>query len=152
MIHVEISDSIINSAPASHLELLEKAASKAMEFVHIQADTELTIVLSDDDQLQELNRQFLLIDEPTDVLSFPAELTDPDTNAPYLGDIIISYQRAQVQAAAGSHAIEDELHLLAVHGVLHLCGYDHAGDEEKAEMWAVQAKILAQLGSTCFPS
>jgi probable rRNA maturation factor len=79
-------------------------------------------------------------------LSFLAGETDPETDLIYLGDVLISYQRAQVQAAAGGHPVEDELQLLVVHGVLHLLGFDHAEETEKAKMWAEQSKILSQLG------
>ena len=107
---------------------------------------DLSLVLTDDAQLRQLNRQYLGIDSPTDVLSFPAGETDPETDLIYLGDVLISYQRAQVQAAAGGHPVEDELQLLVVHGVLHLLGFDHAEETEKVKMWAEQSAILSQLG------
>ena len=96
--------------------------------------------------MQELNRQYRDIDTPTDVLSFPADFTDPESEAPYLGDILISYPRAEKQAAAGGHSTLAELQLLVVHGVLHLLGFDHAQVQEKAEMWAAQSEILHRLG------
>ena len=111
-------------------------------------DAELTVVLSDDAQLQELNQQSLKIDAPTDVLSFPTGLTDPDSQAPYIGDVVISYPRAKEQAAAAGHSVEDELQLLVVHGVLHLLNHDHAEPEDKAAMWSAQAEILGRLGSS----
>ena len=83
---------------------------------------------------------------PTDVLSFPASETDPDTGASYIGDILISIPRAQAQADAAGHPLEAEVQLLVVHGVLHLLGYDHADAEEKALMWKAQAEILTGLG------
>ncbi len=113
---------------------------------HQSADGDLTIVLTDDAQLHELNRDYLGIDAPTDVLSFPASETDPETARRYLGDILISIPRAEEQAQAAGHALEAEVQLLAVHGTLHLLGYDHAGDEEKARMWKAQAQILERLG------
>jgi probable rRNA maturation factor len=111
----------------------------------------MTLALSDDAQLHELNRQFLEVDAPTDVLSFPSGETDPDSQALYLGDVIISYPRAQAQAVAGGHAVDDELQLLAVHGALHLLGHDHANDVEKAVMWALQARALEALGCPLRP-
>jgi probable rRNA maturation factor len=98
--------------------------------------------------LQELNRRYLEIDAPTDVLSFPAGELNPESGAIYLGDIAISYQRAQAQAALAGHPIEAELQLLVVHGVLHLLGYDHIESSEKAAMWEIQDQVLAALGSS----
>lgn len=112
---------------------------------------DLSILLTDDPTLQELNQQFMGIDAPTDVLSFPAEEIDPETNRPYLGDIAISYARAFAQAQAGGHSVAHELQLLTVHGVLHLLGYDHAEPEEKTRMWQAQSSVLAALGVPLSP-
>lgn len=109
-------------------------------------DAELTIVLTDDAQLRELNRDFLGVDAPTDVLSFPSEQTDPETGSRYLGDILISVERAAKQAAEAGHDVEAEIQLLVAHGILHLLGHDHAEAEEKARMWKAQAEILSSLG------
>jgi probable rRNA maturation factor len=125
--------------------LVEAAAQACLESVHRQ-DAELSILLAGDETIQRLNREYLGIDAPTDVLSFPAGDTDPESGAQYLGDIIISLPRAQSQAASAGHSPADELQLLAVHGVLHLAGYDHAEPEDKAVMWALQAQVLAALG------
>jgi probable rRNA maturation factor len=129
-------------------DLLERAARAALDHQASRAalDSELTIVLTYDARLKELNRDYLGIDAPTDVLSFPASETDPETGARYIGDILISIARAQSQAAAAGHPLESEVQLLVVHGVLHLLGYDHAKVQEKARMWQAQAEILAQLG------
>lgn len=124
-------------------ELLERAARTSLE--HEAQDGELSIVLTDDARLQELNRDYLGIDAPTDVLSFPASETDPQTGARYIGDILISVPRAQSQAEAAGHVLESELQLLVVHGVLHLLGHDHADPEEKKRMWQAQAEILKSL-------
>jgi probable rRNA maturation factor len=80
------------------------------------------------------------------VLSFPAGETDPDTGEYYLGDVVISFPRAQAQAQERGHSTAEELDLLVVHGVLHLLGYDHADVEERDRMWAVQQQVLNQLG------
>ncbi len=106
---------------------------------------ELTIVITDNNSLRQLNRQFLGHDHVTDVLSFPAEAPEPKSGARYFGDIIIAYPRAYAQAQAGGHPVEAELQLLIVHGVLHLLGHDHARPQDKARMWAAQAKILSTL-------
>ena len=141
MIHIESEFSIPG-------DLLERAANVALthQAPGESRDVELTIVLTDDARLQELNRDYLGLDAPTDVLSFPASETDPETGARYIGDILISVPRAQAQADAAGHPLESELQLLVVHGVLHLLGHDHARAEDKARMWKAQAEILERLG------
>lgn len=126
--------------------LLERAALAALEHESESLDCDLSIVLTDDVRLQALNRDYLEIDAPTDVLSFPASETDPETGARYIGDILISIPRAQSQAAAAGHPLESEVQLLVVHGVLHLLGHDHADAEQKARMWKAQAETLDTLG------
>jgi probable rRNA maturation factor len=108
---------------------------------------ELALVITDDEGLRELNRDFLGIDTPTDVLAFPAQETSgPFVAAPeaggYLGDVILSYPRAEAQAHQQGHPVEQEIDLLIVHGILHLLGYDHATPGDKAAMWAHQDAIL----------
>jgi probable rRNA maturation factor len=139
MIHVEAE------FPFSET-LLERAAHAALEHESQSLDSELSIVLTDDARLQQLNREYLGIDAPTDVLSFPASETDQETGARYIGDILISILRAQAQADAAGHPLESEVQLLVVHGVLHLLGHDHTEVEEKARMWKAQAEILSDLG------
>ena len=130
--------------PPFDLDLLEQAALAAL--THQSAEGDLTIVLADDEELHRLNRDFLGVDAPTDVLSFPASETDPETGAAYLGDIILSIPRADAQAQVAGHPLADEARLLVVHGVLHLLGHDHAEPDEKAKMWKAQGEILASLG------
>lgn len=141
MITIEIPPSILIEP-----EIVERAAAATLEQQSASAEDDLTVVLADDEQLQDLNREFRDIDAPTDVLSFPSSESDPETGRRYLGDILISVQRAEEQAAAGGHPLEAEIQLLVVHGVLHLLGHDHAEAEEKARMWAAQAEVLARLG------
>jgi probable rRNA maturation factor len=126
--------------------LLERAVNAALDHQSQSLDCELTVVLTDDARLQVMNRDYLGIDAPTDVLSFPASETDPETGARYIGDILISMPRAQAQAIAAGHPLESEVQLLVVHGVLHLLGHDHAEAEQKARMWKAQAEILERLG------
>lgn len=126
--------------------LLERAAQAVLEHETESLESELTIVLTDDARLQHLNRDYLGVDAPTDVLSFPASETDPETGARYIGDILISIPRAQSQADAAGHPLESEVQLLVVHGVLHLLGHDHGVPEEKARMWKAQGEILEMLG------
>jgi len=159
MIQVQISESLQSAEPALAdaetqarlVALLSHAAATALQIGGAQDSADLTLALSDDAQLHDLNRQFLEIDAPTDVLSFPSGEIDPDTETLYLGDVIISYPRAQAQAAAGGHPVEDELQLLVVHGTLHLLGHDHAEEEQKAAMWALQTRALEALGCALRP-
>jgi probable rRNA maturation factor len=148
MINLQISESILaaDGSPPVDGTLLELAAQATLDDTGSNEGTDLSLVLTGDAQLHELNRQYLGIDAPTDVLSFPAGETDPETELIYLGDVIVSYQRAQAQAVAGGHSVENELQLLVVHGVLHLLGRDHAEEIEKAKMWAEQSAILSRLG------
>ncbi len=140
MIAVEIKPDI----PKLSLELIEAAAKSAL--AQQNASGELTIVMTDDAQLQQLNREYLGIDAPTDVLSFPSDEIDPESGIHYLGDILISVPRAEQQARTAGHALEAEVQLLVVHGVLHLLGHDHARPDEKSRMWSAQSEILAKLG------
>lgn len=115
-----------------------------------RAEGQVTLVITSDEAVTELNRAYLGIDGPTDVLSFPAqEPTTGFVSAPemanYLGDIIIALPYTRRQAATLGRRLRDELRLLTVHGVLHLLGYDHAEPDEEASMWARQDAILAQL-------
>lgn len=125
--------------------LLERAAQAALSHSSLP-EADLTVVLTDDAHIRALNRDFLHNDAPTDVLAFPAGEDDPDTGHRYLGDVIISLPRAREQAAERGHAPESELQLLVIHGVLHLLGHDHAGEQEKAVMWEAQTRILESLG------
>jgi probable rRNA maturation factor len=126
-------------------DLLEHAARAVLDLSGAP-DADLTIVLVDDARIQVLNRDFLGHDAPTDVLSFPAGEPDPETGRTYLGDVVISLARADAQARERRHALESEVQLLVVHGVLHLLGHDHAEPGEKERMWAAQAGALERLG------
>ncbi len=130
----------------SDTALLECAARLTLEAESASVDSDMTIVLTDDAQIHELNRNYLGVDAPTDVLSFPADEEDPETGIPYLGDILISIPRATQQAEAAGHPVEAEVQLLVVHGTLHLLGHDHAEAEAKARMWQAQAGVMSKLG------
>lgn len=106
----------------------------------------LTIILSNDERLQDLNRTYLGFDAPTDVLSFPAGDLDPESGERYLGDVIISVDRAAAQAEARRHSPGDEIRLLIIHGVLHLLGHDHVDPQGKTRMWSAQQAALETLG------
>ncbi len=126
--------------------LIERAVRAALDQQRESLDAHLSIVLTDNRKLRQLNRDYLGIDAPTDVLSFPASEADPETGARYLGDILISIPYARKSAQEAGHSLEAELQLLIVHGVLHLLGHDHAKPREKAKMWKAQREILEALG------
>jgi probable rRNA maturation factor len=143
MITTEISERYRSKIDA---QLIEQAALITLQQQSVGENAELTIVISDDEHLHSLNLQFRDIDAPTDVLSFPADIINPEFEAPYLGDVIISYPRAEKQAKVGGHMVNAEVQLLVVHGILHLLGHDHVLPAEKAEMWTNQIEILQLLG------
>lgn len=115
-----------------------------------QPDAEVTVVVTDDETVADLNRRFRGMEGPTDVLSFsavepaPGFVAPPDA-PPYLGDIVIALPFTRLQAAALDRTLRDELRLLAVHGTLHLLGYDHDEPADEAAMWALQDQILEGL-------
>jgi len=129
---------------------LRSAVIVTLRHEKVKPPTAVTLLLTDDDQLKQLNKSFRGIDEPTDVLSFPAkELREGEgsDDDPYLGDIAIAVPIAEKQAKEGGHSLKAELQLLTVHGTLHLLGYDHEDPEDKKLMWWAQSSILAQLGA-----
>ena len=97
---------------------------------------ELTVVFTDDSDIQSLNKRYRDKDYPTDVLSFP------DDDPRYLGDIVISLEKASLQAKEYGHTLNDEVAFLVCHGFLHLNGYDHETSEEEKEMFSKQNAIL----------
>ena len=122
---------------------------------HVDAETgdaELAIMLTDDAGIRTLNQNWRGIDKPTNVLSFPAvqppsghEPDDTDTPR-MLGDIAIAYQTTQREAGEEDKTFEHHLSHLAIHGFLHLVGYDHEKDGEAETMEALEREILATLG------
>jgi probable rRNA maturation factor len=130
-------------------DFLQQAAQCVLTAERAQGD--VTLVLTDDDTVAQLNQQFLGKTGPTDVLSFPAMADDepfvlPPEAAIYLGDVIIAMPFTQQQAQRLQRPLMHELALLTIHGLLHLLGYDHATPDEKAIMWAKQDAVLSGLG------
>ena len=134
--------------PAPLLRAVAAASHAAMTHQGVAEGAALTILLTDDDYIRQLNMQYRGEDHATDVLSFPSGEPMPgvEEQAEYLGDIAIAVPFAQRQAAARGHDATAEMQLLAVHWVLHLLGYDHLDVDEKAAMWQAQADILRALG------
>lgn len=126
--------------------ILLRAAQMTLDFTNTTKNSDVSIVVGNDALLQRLNLKYRNVDSTTDVLSFPSGEIDPDTQAYYLGDIVISLARAQEQSSSEGHALVDELQLLVVHGTLHLLGYDHMETADKVKMQAAQDVILQKLG------
>jgi probable rRNA maturation factor len=107
----------------------------------------LTVVITDDTTIQTLNREYLGIDAPTDVLAFSqiegAALPAPVAGPRYLGDVIVSYERAVAQADEYNEPVERELCRLVIHGTLHLLGYDDQREAERDRMWEIQESIVS---------
>lgn len=99
----------------------------------------LTVVLTSDREVRALNRRFLGRDRTTDVLAFPA-------GERYLGDVVVSVDRARVQARAARHPVGSEVAFLAAHGVLHLLGYDDRTVRARAGMLRRQRVLLGEVG------
>lgn len=114
------------------------------------ANGELSITLTDDEHIHALNKKFRGIDRPTDVLSFAfRESDEPEifgANFEILGDVIISLERAKLQAEEFGHSYLREIIFLEVHGLLHLLGYDHIDEEERREMESEQNFVMNKLG------
>ncbi len=126
---------------------IERAAHAALEYEH--RDGDLTILIDTPERIQMLNREFRNVDRVTDVLTFPAWEGEISLSADgYLGDIMICYARATEQAEEYGHSLERELSFLAVHGVLHLLGYDHMNETDERIMREKQTAILESIGVT----
>lgn len=111
------------------------------------ADSELSLVFTDDANIRTINSKWRHIDKATNVLSFPAFSIQPGQRpGPILGDIVIARETVQREAQEENKSFDDHLSHLIVHGLLHLTGYDHQNDEEAEQMETLERKILASLG------
>lgn len=128
-------------------ERLIQAIQTVLNAHEVSADTGLTVVVTDNDEVQSLNEQHRGISAPTDVLSFPADPLPEEIadEVVYIGDLIIAYPYASAQAEREKHAFSDSLALLVIHGTLHLLGYDHDTPENRADMWSAQADALDKM-------
>jgi probable rRNA maturation factor len=142
MITLEVAGGFASRITGS---LLKHTAETALSHLSKFEGFSLTILITGDQEIQELNQKYREIDRPTDVLSFPSGFMDPESNATYLGDVVISYPQAVIQAEQRGHPVESELQLLVIHGTLHLLGYDHGEPKQKKQMWTLQDEILKRL-------
>lgn len=140
------------------LEELRRVCEKVMENEECDFDAEISLTFTDNEGIRAINSEYRGIDRATDVLSFPmldfagdeadAEF-ETDGDMVMLGDIVISLERAEEQAAELGHSVRRELAFLTAHSMLHLLGYDHVDDEEgEREMTERQARALEEMGLT----
>ena len=126
---------------------LRRVAAEVLAHEGMAGETELSLIITNDEAVRELNRRFRGVDAPTDVLAFgegaEEQFVSALESAPYLGDVVISYQRAQAQAEELGHAVAEELSLLVTHGLLHLLGYDHQEKTAAQEMREREERILS---------
>ncbi len=130
-------------------KLVRDAITAALAYEEFDSVAEVSVTLVDNAQIHEMNRQYRDVDRPTDVLSFPIFDDEglEDAGATVLGDIVLSLEQAQIQAAEYGHSMEREVAFLCVHSVLHLLGYDHeTSPEDEKEMFARQEAVLIKMG------
>lgn len=146
-------------------QAFQDTINACLDYVDCPYETEVNLLITDNDTIHELNKENRGIDRATDVLSFPmidyAEpadfnfteeeeiaLCNPETGELLLGDIVISMDTAVAQAEEYGHSLKRELCFLVAHSMLHLFGYDHMEDEERLRMEDMQKEILNSIGIT----
>ncbi len=138
----------------NNLDQQIKEQKKLKEFINYCADklklknVMFNVIIIDNEQIHFLNKKYRNIDRPTDVISFALEDNKDDLalNIRVLGDIYISYDMVKKQALEYAHSTEREICFLAVHGLLHLLGYDHMNKEDEDEMFSLQKELLNTYG------
>ncbi|WP_164216176.1 rRNA maturation RNase YbeY [Virgibacillus sp. YIM 98842] len=150
--HIDFLDQT-RSVQSDYIDLLQQVIIFTAKQEGISSEAEISINFVDNNEIKELNRNYRQKDEPTDVISFAMQETvegEPEIvgeDIPLtLGDIVISVDKAKEQAAEYNHSLERELCFLAVHGFLHLLGYDHINKEDEEIMFTRQDEILGGFG------
>nr|WP_106779998.1 rRNA maturation RNase YbeY [Lysinibacillus timonensis] len=151
-IHIDFLDET-NEVKEEHIELVERLIQHAATVEAIEDGSEVSITFVTNEAIHEINKTYRDKDQPTDVISFAleelgegeVEIIGEDMPR-ILGDIIISIDRTKVQAEEYGHSFERELGFLAVHGFLHLLGYDHMTPEDEKVMFGKQNEILTSYG------
>jgi len=140
--------SILNESQSRVRSSAIRRAISATLGRHGLAPGAVDVLITNNAGIQALNRQFRELDEPTDVLTFPATESPSDTSgkARMIGDIAISFEYAKSQAAERRVSLEDELSYLAVHGALHLCGFDDVEETDRRRMQIAMAEMGNFLG------
>lgn len=147
-------------------ELAKKVAARVLETEGCPFDVQISLVITDDEGIKEMNAEFRNIDSATDVLSFPnidfeepgdfsvvdgaqrIDVIDPESGLVVLGDIVINEKRVREQAREYGHSELREFAFLVAHSMLHLCGYDHMEEDEAAVMEKKQEDVLQSLNIT----
>lgn len=143
-VELQITGSLSTRVDANRLR---RAVETALAEEGVDRPAALTIVVVDDEEMSRFHAAYRGEPGPTDVLTFPFESPEGVAEEEfYLGDIVICWPQAVRQAEAEGHSWQDEVDLLAVHGVLHLLGYDDEQPDSRALMWHRQAEILERLG------
>ena len=129
------------------LQLLDKVVCKVSELLNVN-NSFVSIVLTDNRHIHEINKTYRNIDRETDVISFAFMDNDENIKSDItdLGEIYISLEKAHSQAEDYNHSFEREICFLLVHGLLHLLGYDHMNEKDEKEMFGLQDEILSSLG------
>lgn len=166
-IHIEYETEI--GLKLDYEQIIRQVIAASADYEKCPYETEVNVVLTDNEAIREINREHRNVDCPTDVLSFPMieydvpsdfagleakmdanpeDYFNPDTGELLLGDIVISVEKVIEQAEKYGHSEERELAFLIAHSMMHLFGYDHMEEEEAAVMEAKQRIVLKQLGIT----
>ena len=162
---VFVENEIHTEFPFDPLEVASQVAEAVLDAEDCPYETEINVLITDDEGIRVYNREYRNMDSATDVLSFPnisferpadfseaerseADCFQPDSGELILGDIILSCDRVREQAEAYGHSQKREFAFLVAHSMLHLCGYDHMEPQEAAVMEEKQEKILDGLHST----
>lgn len=141
-------DIVTNADGWDTLPDVEALVRRAIEAVatHEEIEGTVTVVLTDDEEIQLLNRDWRGFDKPTNVLSFPAAPVPGDADERPLGDIVLALETVRREATEEGKPLADHVSHLAVHGLLHLLGHDHETDDEAEAMEDLERRILAMLG------
>ena len=121
---------------------IRRAARAVLMEEQVDEPCELSVLLTDDEGIHALNREFRQVDRPTDVLSFPMGETDPRTGRYLLGDMVLNTDRAKAQGEELGHGADHEISYLTVHSVLHLLGYDHVDEGEMKRAMRAREKVI----------
>ena len=137
-------------------QMVQDVLAYAADYLELEENCAMSVIIVDNEEIQNINREYRQKDAVTDVISFALEESVVEDDFPAiqevmdeareLGDIFVSFQRAQEQAVEYGHSFKRELGFLVVHGFLHLNGYDHMTDEEEVEMFDLQRDILDGFG------
>jgi len=128
--------------------IITNTITYSLVYEKVEFPCEISVFLTNNATIKELNRKFRNINKVTDVLSFPNEMLPNEDENCCLGDIIISVEKALGQADEYGHSIEREIAFLTAHSVLHLLGYDHMNNKDEKIMFEKQEEILIKMGLT----